>query len=69
MNRTIEWEKPVIEFKVHELKTGDVFTCDNGNTWHTFERLGKSIIKDHVVIVTQDGKMLAKKPHDFVVIK
>ena len=27
----------MFEFEVKDLKEGDVFTFDNGETWHTFE--------------------------------
>ena len=59
----------MIEFRVHELKRGDVFTGDNGKTWHVFDRFGKSIIKEHIVIVTMEGMTWSAKPLDLIVIK
>lgn len=50
-------------------QTGRFFTPDSGESWHIFERFGKSIIPGHVVIVTVEAATIPARLFDKVLIK
>jgi hypothetical protein len=63
-----------MSIKVHELQPGNMFTVDSGESWHLFERFGKSILPGHVIIVTRScnggsGPLFLRKPSDGAMLK
>lgn len=58
----------MFEFKMRDLQPGDVFTQDDGETWHTVQSV-VTTGKDHVHVLCTDGYEDEDKGDTLVIVQ